>query len=353
MIEILVVGSVALDDIDTPFGQARDALGGSAVYFSAAASAFASTGVVGVVGSDYPLDRLRALKGRNVNFDGLEVREGTSFRWAGAYDYDLNSRETLLTELGVFGEFQPTIPEPFRGASLVFLGNIDPKLQLDVLNQVDDPKMVLCDTMNYWIEGSRPELLSLLERVDMLLVKRLFSGPEAGLYAGAITLARSIALIYGPFGIMLLPAFVSQGASGPPPFRMVLRVVGYFLAAAALPLAAFALWPEEILTLAFGEQFGAAAPLLLPLAGAAALAGLSALIGNSLAGLGRFRFLGIYLGGLLLLISGLLMRHDSIAQVAVIVLLVQAITAAAMLLLFLATSRMPWDINGATESSPV
>ena len=143
MIEILVVGSVALDDIDTPFGQARDALGGSAVYFSAAASAFASVGVVGVVGSDYPLDRLRALEGRNVNFDGLEVREGTSFRWAGKYDYDLNSRETLLTELGVFGEFQPTIPEPFRDTSLVFLGNIDPKLQLDVLNQVDDPKLVL------------------------------------------------------------------------------------------------------------------------------------------------------------------------------------------------------------------
>ena len=191
MIEILVVGSVALDDIDTPFGQARDALGGSAVYFSAAASAFASVGVVGVVGSDYPLDRLHALKGRNVNFDGLEVREGNSFRWAGEYDYDLNSRETLLTELGVFGEFQPTIPEPFRGASLVFLGNIDPKLQLDVLNQVDDPKLVLCDTMNYWIEGSRAELLKLLERVDMLLV----NDAEARELSGDYNLARAASWI--------------------------------------------------------------------------------------------------------------------------------------------------------------
>ena len=191
MIEILVVGSVALDDIDTPFGQARDALGGSAVYFSAAASAFATVGVVGVVGSDYPLDRLRALQGRNVDFDGLEVREGPSFRWAGAYDYDLNSRETLRTELGVFGEFRPTIPEPFRGASLVFLGNIDPQLQLDVLRQVDAPKLVLCDTMNYWIEGSREELLHLLEHVDMLLV----NDAEARELSGDYNLARAAAWI--------------------------------------------------------------------------------------------------------------------------------------------------------------
>jgi sugar/nucleoside kinase (ribokinase family) len=191
MIEILVVGSVALDDIDTPFGQARDALGGSAVYFSAAASAFASVGVVGVVGTDYPLDRLRELKGRNVNFDGLEVREGSSFRWAGAYDYDLNSRETLLTELGVFGEFEPTIPDSFGSASWVFLGNIDPKLQLDVLTQVEDPKLVLCDTMNYWIEGSRRELLELLERVDMLLV----NDAEARELSGDYNLARAAAWI--------------------------------------------------------------------------------------------------------------------------------------------------------------
>ena len=191
MIEILVVGSVALDDIDTPFGHARDALGGSAVYFSAAASAFASVGVVGVVGTDYPLDRLRELRNRNVDFGGLEVREGTSFRWAGAYDYDLNSRETLLTELGVFGEFEPTIPESFRRAAWVFLGNIDPKLQLEVLRQVEDPKLVLCDTMNYWIEGSRAELLELLESVDMLLV----NDAEARELSGDYNLARAAAWI--------------------------------------------------------------------------------------------------------------------------------------------------------------
>lgn len=186
--------------------------------------------------------------------------------------------------------------------------------------------------------------------LDMLLVKSFFSGIDAGLYGGAITLARSIAFIYGPFGILLLPAFVSQGASGPPPFRMVLRVVGYFLAAAALPLAAFALWPEEILTLAFGEAFGAGTPLLLPLAGAAALAGLSALIGNALAGLGEFRFLGVYLGGLLLLVSGLLVWHDSLDVVAMIVLVAQSITAAAMLLLLLSAWRASREVFDAEPS---
>ncbi|MHC4709019.1 MAG: lipopolysaccharide biosynthesis protein [Planctomycetota bacterium] len=178
---------------------------------------------------------------------------------------------------------------------------------------------------------------------DMLLVKLFFHGPEAGLYGGAVTLARSIALIYGPFGILLLPAFVSQEAGGSPPFRMVLRVVAYFLAAAALPLAAMAIWPEEILTLAFGEAFGAAAPLLLPLAGAAALAGFSALMGNALAGLGRFRFLAVYIGGLLLMVSGLSLWHESLDRVVVVVLAVQVITAVAMLVLLLAAW---WEHRG-------
>jgi len=191
MIDILVVGSVALDDIDTPFGQARDALGGSAVYFSAAASAFASIGMVGVVGEDYPIDRLAAFLSRGVDLAGLEVREGTSFRWAGSYDYDLSSRETLLTELGVFAEFQPSIPQSFQGAPWVFLGNIHPRLQLDVLRQVEDPRLVLCDTMNYWIEGNRSELLELLEHVDMLLV----NDAEARELSGDFNLARAAAWI--------------------------------------------------------------------------------------------------------------------------------------------------------------
>ncbi len=167
---LLVVGSVALDSVRTPFGHVEDALGGSAVFFSAAASLLAPVQLVGVIGDDYPRDALRFLEERGVDCGGLVRAAGESFRWAGEYSFDLNSRETLDTRLGVFAEFKPHIPEPFHGAEWVFLGNIDPELQLDVLDQVDDPRFVACDTMNFWIDGKRDALLALLGRVDLLLV---------------------------------------------------------------------------------------------------------------------------------------------------------------------------------------
>lgn len=167
---ILVVGSVALDTVETPFGRADDALGGSATFFSAAASLFGPVQLVGVVGSDYPVDALGFLAERGVDLSGLEQAEGESFRWSGVYSYDLNSRETLETRLGVFAEFQPKIPEGFRDAEWVFLGNIDPQLQLNVLEQVHAPKFVACDTMNLWIDIRREPLMELLGRVDLLLV---------------------------------------------------------------------------------------------------------------------------------------------------------------------------------------
>jgi sugar/nucleoside kinase (ribokinase family) len=167
---LLVVGSVALDSVETPFGRADDVIGGSATFFSAAASLFCEVGLVGVVGGDFPLEELGFLAERGVDLSGLEQREGESFRWAGVYSYDLNSRETLETRLGVFADFQPRIPERFRDAEWVFLGNIDPELQLDVLKQVHAPKFVACDTMNYWIEGKRDALLKLLPHVTALLV---------------------------------------------------------------------------------------------------------------------------------------------------------------------------------------
>jgi sugar/nucleoside kinase (ribokinase family) len=167
---VLVVGSVALDTIETPFGKAEDALGGSATFFSAAASFFSPIELVGVVGEDYPRDGLRFLEQRGVDLAGLETRAGESFRWSGVYDFDLNSRETRETRLGVFAEFRPRIPEAFRDAEWIFLGNIDPVLQIDVLDQVRTPKLVACDTMNYWIEGKRGDLLRLLERVNVLMV---------------------------------------------------------------------------------------------------------------------------------------------------------------------------------------
>jgi len=167
---ILVVGSVALDSLETPFGRVQDAVGGSAVHFAAAASLFAPVQVVGVVGDDYPLTGLDFLKGRGVDLSGLESLPGESFRWSGRYGHDLSAPETLETRLGVFADFHPRIPESFRSPDLLFLGNIDPRLQLEVLDRVETPRLVACDTMNFWIEGRREELLRLLERVDLLLV---------------------------------------------------------------------------------------------------------------------------------------------------------------------------------------
>lgn len=170
MSHTLVVGSVALDTIETPFGRVEEVPGGSAVHFSAAASVFGPVRVVGVVGPDYPDDALDFLRDRGVDLEGVRQRDGRSFRWSGVYDYDLNSRETLSTELGVFSDFRAEIPESYRDSEWIFLGNIDPRLQLEVLEQVDDPRLVAADTMNFWIENEREALLRVVERVDLLTV---------------------------------------------------------------------------------------------------------------------------------------------------------------------------------------
>ncbi len=167
---LLVVGSVALDSVETPFGRTENALGGSAVFFAAAGSLLHPVQVVGVVGRDYPMQDLGRLARRGLDLRGVTVADGESFRWAGKYGFDLQTRETLETRLGVFANFKPVIPEPFRDAEFVFLGNIDPELQLQVLEQVHQPRLVACDTMNYWIQGKRTALLKLLEKVDVLLV---------------------------------------------------------------------------------------------------------------------------------------------------------------------------------------
>jgi sugar/nucleoside kinase (ribokinase family) len=167
---VLVVGSVALDSVETPFGRADDVLGGSGVFFSASASHFTPVQLVGIVGDDYPLEQLEQLAVRGVDLGGLEKTEGNSFRWRGRYRHDLNSAETLETHLGVFSRFSPKIPNGFRDAPFVFLANIDPRLQLDVLHQVKRPTLVAADTMNFWIESRRPELVELLGHVDLLML---------------------------------------------------------------------------------------------------------------------------------------------------------------------------------------
>jgi sugar/nucleoside kinase (ribokinase family) len=167
-VSLLVVGSVALDSVETPFGKANEVLGGSATFFSAAASLLVPVQLVGVVGDDYPVDKLEPLAQRGVDLAGLEHAAGRSFRWRGRYRHDLNVAETLETHLGVFSNFSPKIPPQFRTAPYVFLGNIDPRLQIDVLTQVEKPKFVACDTMNFWIESRRQDLLKLMERVDAI-----------------------------------------------------------------------------------------------------------------------------------------------------------------------------------------
>lgn len=165
-----MVGSIALDTVQTPFGEAADAIGGAAVFFASAASLLHPVQLVGVVGDDYPLEALERLRKRGVDLEGVEKAKGESFRWKGKYSYDLQGRETLETRLGVFAAFQPKIPAAYRNAEWVFLANIDPELQLSVLDQIKQPKLVACDTMNYWIQSKRDVLMELLRHVDILMV---------------------------------------------------------------------------------------------------------------------------------------------------------------------------------------
>ena len=166
----LVVGSVALDTVETPFGRAENALGGTAVFFSVAASLFTKVQLVGVVGDDFPRDAVDVLVSRGVDVSGLQRRHGETFRWVGQYDYDMNIAHTLDTRLNVFATFHPTIPEHYRDARLVFLGNIDPELQLEVLRQVRCPALTALDTMNFWIEGKRDALSEVIAQVDAVLI---------------------------------------------------------------------------------------------------------------------------------------------------------------------------------------
>ncbi len=169
---VLVVGSIALDTIETPFGSVQNTVGGSATYISAAASYFVSPiRLVGVVGGDFPKQGLTFLEDRNVDLDGLEVIQGgKTFHWSGRYHYDLNERDTLATELNVFEKFDPKIPEKYRKSTAVCLGNIDPVLQRKVLDQIEKPRIVVCDTMNYWIERKRQELGETLKSINILIL---------------------------------------------------------------------------------------------------------------------------------------------------------------------------------------
>ncbi|MFH1151073.1 MAG: PfkB family carbohydrate kinase [Actinomycetota bacterium] len=190
---VLVVGSVALDSVQTPFGTVRDALGGAATFFSVAAAYFTEVAIVAVVGTDFPAEHLSFLTGRGISTAGLTVEEGETFRWAGVYGYDLNDRDTIDTRLGVFESFRPSIPPALAESDFVFLANIDPGLQLSVLDQVESPRLVACDTMNYWIERNRPELLELLSRVDIMVM----NDAECRMLADEPNLIRAARVVLG------------------------------------------------------------------------------------------------------------------------------------------------------------
>ncbi|HXH63706.1 MAG TPA: PfkB family carbohydrate kinase [Gemmatimonadales bacterium] len=227
---LLVVGSIALDSVQTPFGETADAPGGSAVFFSAAAAILHPVQVVGIIGSDYPLGALKALTAKGVDLAGVEQAEGESFRWKGRYSYDLSSRETLDTRLGVFADFRPKIPEKFREAKFLFLGNIDPGLQLGVLDQVHAPRLVACDTMNYWIHSKRDLFLEVLRHVDLVMVNdseaRELSGEwniykaarwiiERGPKRAVIKQGEHGALLVGPDATFKVPAYPLQEVFDP------------------------------------------------------------------------------------------------------------------------------------------
>ena len=207
---ILVVGSVAFDSIETPFGQVDEVLGGSATYFSTSASFFTDVNLVAVVGEDFPDEHRQMLASRGVDLAGLQSAPGETFRWKGRYGFDLNEAHTLDTKLNVFESFKPEIPDSYKNSEFVFLANIDPELQLEVLQQVENPKLIACDTMNFWIEGKRDALVNTLKHVDVLVinegeVRQLADEPNLRKAAQAILAMgpKSLVVKRGEYGVIM------------------------------------------------------------------------------------------------------------------------------------------------------
>ena len=177
-IKLVIVGSIGIDSIETPYAKEKNILGGSASYACVAASFFSSIGMIGVIGSDFPNSFKKLWKDMDINLDGLQIQEGKTFRWSGKYEENMDNRETISTELNVFENFQPSIPNNYKNAPYLFLGNIHPKLQLDVLNKMNSPKFVLIDTMDLWINTAKKELEEVISKSNMLTLNE----SEARLY---------------------------------------------------------------------------------------------------------------------------------------------------------------------------
>ncbi len=204
---IMVVGSVALDTVETPHGSRTNALGGACTYFSAAASLFDRVRMVGVVGTDFPAEYLAFLKGRNIDLEGLQIQQGKTFSWRGRYGRDMGDVETLETCLNLFADFHPVVPESYRASPYVFLANIDPDLQLEVLAQVDHPRLTALDSMDFWISGKRESLTRAMAQVDLVVLNET----EILMYAGCDSLidAAQTILDLGPAALV-----VKRGSEG-------------------------------------------------------------------------------------------------------------------------------------------
>lgn len=207
---VLVVGSVAFDDLETPFGKVNNALGGSASYFSLAARLYSDVNLIAVVGTDFPQAHLDLLKGKGIDTRGLQVAEGRTFRWAGRYGYDLNTAHTLDTQLNVFADFRPELPHDYRQSDFVFVANIDPELQIEVLRQVPGARLRVLDTMNFWIAGKREALVNTLRHVDILVInegetRQLADEPNLVKAARAILALgpRTLVVKRGEYGVLV------------------------------------------------------------------------------------------------------------------------------------------------------
>ena len=227
---LLVVGSVALDSIETPAGKAERVLGGSAVYFSVAASYFTDVGLVAVIGRDFPEEHIGLLKEKKIDLRGLTRESGLTFHWKGRYNGDLNEAESLETQLNVFETFRPLIPPEYQAVSFVFLANIDPELQLAVLKQVKRPRLTICDTMNFWIQGKEDALRETIKQVDILIINegeaRLLSRQSNVIraYRTIASLGPKIvvikkgshgALLFTPSSIFSAPAYLLETVTDP------------------------------------------------------------------------------------------------------------------------------------------
>jgi len=221
---IVAVGTVAFDTIETPFGRGENVLGGSATYFSTAASFFTDVSLVAVVGEDFPAEHVQFLRSREIDLRGLQTIPGKTFHWTGRYGYDLNEAQTLDTQLNVLLDFRPELPSAYRQTEVLFLANIDPELQLQVLDQVASPKLVACDTMNFWISSKPEALKEVMRRVDIVIINegeaRMFTG-EANLVKAARRIlalgCRRLVVKRGEYGVLM---FTADGVFAAPAYPL-------------------------------------------------------------------------------------------------------------------------------------